>query len=575
MTSEPLNRTEKIINADGSPTQYFIRYLGALSAAGQKSVTVTGQVTSVNGMTGDVVIEIPDTGSDFIFNIGVAIMAEVSALIDAKIKTHNDDPLSHSFLSAEKSIFYAQNVTRQGVGYAVVTPHLYDKGFNSVPIALSRGAGSGGYNSTTTAPVGFQMLNWAALSSGDVSPNRNVYIGAFYVPSKSARCRGVVVPVKGGQSTGTFFGNSHDDMIRWKASIFTSKPQNIAGGMPIKGVFKGAAGAACNLTRFNGSKLKSLVFPSLSAWNNCDPEVGDIIQAQATNVEGNRINPNFILTADVGTLTVTFNQQDNYAGVTSTYAQDGVCVYSADTAGFSSARWLDRMIWSSRDFTDYTAEQEDGWIYANAGNSTVAIENAVQSQVFGAGEAGASIKCDFEMTEGIHFIVLVENAVGTPNNNDGVIGVANPIYLVTSDTTLIGDRRETSAGGTVAYKTTAFARGLMSKHTISPFFADGYGSAVSIIPGGGIVNDNATGTGGVFATQHANFFACSTISDADTVAALDDFQITEVFPDIPYTADQRLLSNFTPAVGDGFVATDKGYIANMTLAPTFLLKFVE
>jgi len=61
--NEPLMAQEKIINDDGTPSDYLIRWLRSAFNAGEK--TVKFPVTSVNGMTGDVVISIDDLFPNF------------------------------------------------------------------------------------------------------------------------------------------------------------------------------------------------------------------------------------------------------------------------------------------------------------------------------------------------------------------------------------------------------------------------------------------------------------------------------------------------------------------------------
>mgnify|MGYP003479607030 CR=1 FL=1 len=55
---EPFLVQEKIINDDGTPSDYLVRYLNNSLQQGKK--TVKFPVTSVNGMTGDVVINLQD-----------------------------------------------------------------------------------------------------------------------------------------------------------------------------------------------------------------------------------------------------------------------------------------------------------------------------------------------------------------------------------------------------------------------------------------------------------------------------------------------------------------------------------
>lgn len=55
---EPFLTSEKITNDDGSPSDYLVRYLNKIAAAGEK--TITFPVTSVNGMTGAVVLTLDE-----------------------------------------------------------------------------------------------------------------------------------------------------------------------------------------------------------------------------------------------------------------------------------------------------------------------------------------------------------------------------------------------------------------------------------------------------------------------------------------------------------------------------------
>lgn len=56
--TEPFMSQEKITNEDGTPSDYFIRYLRNAITQGDKNIKFP--VTSVNGMTGDVIIDIKD-----------------------------------------------------------------------------------------------------------------------------------------------------------------------------------------------------------------------------------------------------------------------------------------------------------------------------------------------------------------------------------------------------------------------------------------------------------------------------------------------------------------------------------
>jgi hypothetical protein len=168
------------------------------------------------------------------------------------------------------------------------------------------------------------------------------------------------------------------------------------------------------------------------------------------------------------------------------------------------------------------------------------------------------------MDEGIYFLVVVEAAIGVAATRN-----QKAIVIPADD----ADFGETNGAGITYYgKGNSFCRGYMSDHLTSRDFA----AAGSNTPIYDLINFS---TG--FNVSPTNFFACLNISDADTVSALDELLVDQVFPDIPYTAENVGITNtgtenFDPAVGDGFVVpAGSGYISPIMFPIVFMASFVK
>lgn len=543
--NEPLSTTEIIINKDGSPTQYFKRYLERLAGAGVKSTSITGQVTSVNGQIGDVIIDIPDTGADFVFNIGTTIKSEISALIDQKIEDHNEDPESHPLLSSERSIFYSSHETNGIPCKSWYAPHFYQKGFSypsswTKQSSLSLSAGN---------PMGLTdvTLNNGA-SPGDFGNNRNVYVSAFYVPYKKARVKGVILPIEGGTTSDC--GGDPDNCYAHKAAIFASKAAKVGGGRGVKSGLRGASASYVTVGRTSGSTEATIVFSQSAEYLAIAPEVGDIVSTTIVSGGVYDIQSGVITAVDDGTYTITI--ETDLSGSTGSSTRSQCFVHYPDD-GYNS-RWLGNIVWSSTGFTDFSTNQEDGWILSVGYGEN---ESQYQSQLVG-GERGASLITDFELSEGVYFLVLVEAAIGTPPSAVPK-AVSSPIVATGGERT----------NGAASYygQTGPTCRGLISSH-LTRF--DGVGN-FSTIPVASMVNADNTQP-----ITNVNFFCALRTTDADTVAALDSLNVDLVFPDIPFTADNKQLEAFTPAVGDGYTCTtDRSYLMPFVFPLWLFMEFVE
>lgn len=555
--TEPLNRTEKIINADGSPTQYFIRYLSLLESAGIKSVTVKGQVTSVNGMTGDVIIDIPNV-ADFTFNIGVAIMAEIRDLIEAMIKAHNDDPLAHPGLSAERSTITSSTKTGPAPGVSLYSPHVFNKGWLP-PLPMLRSAFStptfadGYYGYTAARPA-------AGAGSGAFGSSRNVIVSAFYCPYKQARVKGIITPFFGGSARSTT--NTSDDGYAAKMAIFSSVPAPLTEGREIKGPMKSKSGSFVTLNKTIGSFLYDIVFSQASDWADADVQVGDIMTTEIAtpSYNENYIQAGRVTAVDDATMTATVRHQVA-SSATGSVVRSFVVTYSGNEIG--SGRWLGPIKWSSIGYTDYSANQELGWVF-DTGLST--DSTIMQSQVVG-GEVAAGIACDFTITQGIHFFVAIEAAIGTPVTFPSINFARPGVSTYTADLAAL-EAEGPRAWASDPRNTGSSCRGLLAQY---PVRSDALSSTAVTEQGGSVLNSTA-----MQPMINANTFFCNRVVDATTVAALDAMNVDDVFPEIPFDASNPLITAFTPAAGSGYVVpTGTSYLHSAALAFTLIMEFVE
>ena len=126
--TEPFMNQEKITNADGTPTDYFIRFLRMQWDSGNKNVKFP--VTSVNGMTGDVVLDITNifNGEDIDYDLINKRLQELfTQIVNLRvelinlIQKHVDDYHKYAFQGfmskgfGDERMFESPNVRIYGV----------------------------------------------------------------------------------------------------------------------------------------------------------------------------------------------------------------------------------------------------------------------------------------------------------------------------------------------------------------------------------------------------------------------------------------------------------------------------
>lgn len=563
---EPLSKNERLINADGTATSYFIRYLQRSVDAGVSSVSFP--VTSVNGQTGDVVLDIQsivgESGNidwsqvnaqiqNFITQLNAGIN-EMRDYTDSSIEAHNADYDSHSRLSVERSNLCVTKKTGNIPAKTIYFPHLHQNGFDEVGL-LSYTSPAGG--------LGIQDA-FAAFGAapGLVGSTRNVYISAFYVGQKRVRVKGVFLPIPGG--SGTAGVNTNTDCVLHKCAIFRSRPSQLGGlGRVIKSDFKGRTNNAITVLSSPAAGYALIQLDSTD-YSSIGPAVGDVF---CTSNTASAYDHNASVITEIDGVNSRITVYNGITPVGMPFNRNNGFFWEQEDSPWA-CRWLSSMVWSNNGFSDYCALHSSGWTLGCAANQIYNNDEVFyQSQVTGnVSPSGVgvevSIAADFYLEEGVYFLAILEASLGTPLAASSGKSVVMP--KISFEAT----------GNTIGYygKGNSFCRGLISDHYTNATIS----TAASSAPLYSLLQPGSS-----FNRSPINFFGCWGISDSTTIDALDNWGFDLVFPDIPYDAsnagyDSSGTLAFTPAVGSGYsVPASSGKISPIMMPVGFLATFVE
>jgi hypothetical protein len=497
-----LSKSEPLVDKDGKATQYLMRFLQEALGSGMSSVKFP--VRSVNGQTGDVVLDLSSLATNGEFNWD-AVNDTIKTLInrisqsfaytDTVMRNHEGNDDAHPYIPREKSTFNSSKRTGGLSTYAITHPGAYQKGFTTGPWNGVSGLGGGG------------LLPYpaAGAAAGDFGPGRTVVISAFYNPFK-CRVRGVGLPSPGGSGGGVGSGTD-TECYAAQFSIYTARPTILTNNACIAGDYLGKAADTAR-TLSTGAPLYQVTI-TLAALDFAalGLQVGD-----SCGLVGG---------ADSGTIVALGVNTFTYANTSFNNPVAGTYVFFRGRT-LGAARWLGRQIWSSNAFNDDTnialadptfsndTYMAAGWVRCVASNS---LTSYYQSQVIN-GVKNPSISSDFTMQEGVHFLVTNMAAIGP-----APAGVSFGQWLYQSVSLSLAEN--VGAFGWPSVRMRAFISNQMSLHGIPR-------TGATVVPYNELESK-------INMWQAVNSVVFSGITDATAIGLLDSFQVDSVFSDLPYT----------------------------------------